>query len=66
MNIDYGLAASIAAGAMVLLAIAAGVGDHRRKTRTNLDRISLVDWPTVQFVALAAAFLFASLAFHLG
>ena len=66
MTVDYALAAWSAAGAMVLLAVAAGLGDHRRKNRANLDRIGWVDWPTVQFAALGAAFLFASIALHLG
>lgn len=64
MSIDRSLAAWVAAVAMLLLAVGAGFGDRRRRKRIDLDRIGLIDWPTVQFAALGAAFLFASIAFN--
>ena len=52
----------IGAGASLTVAVAAGLGDHRRKRRTNLDSISVIDWPTVQVLALIAAAILASIA----
>jgi hypothetical protein len=34
------------------VALAAGLADHRRRRRADLDRIGWVDWPTVQMLAL--------------
>lgn len=44
-----------AIGAMVALALAAGVADHRRRHRADLDRIGWADWPMVQMLAFLAA-----------
>jgi hypothetical protein len=52
----------IGAGAALALAIFAGLGDRRRKRRANLDSIGLVDWPTVQVLALIATAILASIA----
>jgi len=52
----------IGAGASLVMAIVAGLGDRRRKRRANLDAIGLVDWPTVQVVALIAMAILASIA----
>lgn len=54
----------IGAGATLALAIFAGFGDWRRKRRTNLDSISLVDWPSVQVIALIATAILASIALN--
>ncbi|QNQ07846.1 hypothetical protein [Sphingomonas alpina] len=48
----------------VLVALFAGLGDRRRKRRANLDRVSLLDWPTLQMFALIAAAIFIILALH--
>lgn len=50
------------AGVSLALAIFAGVGDWRRKRRANLDSIGIIDWPTVQVLALITAAILASIA----
>jgi len=52
----------IGAGSSLVLAVIAGLRDRRRKRRDNLDSIGLVDWPTVQVIALIAAAILASIA----
>jgi membrane protein required for beta-lactamase induction len=52
-------------GLAVLLALAAGVIDHRHRKRDNLDRVSLLDWRNVQVFALIAALIGLALALHL-
>ena len=54
----------IGAGAMLALAVLAGIGDWRRRRRADLNRIGIVDWPTLQVVALMAAAILASVAFN--
>lgn len=54
----------VGAGAAVLLAVAAGLGDRRRRLRQDLDRVGVVDWRTVQMAALLAAIIMAGLGFH--
>ncbi|MDQ2878414.1 MAG: hypothetical protein M3R41_04995 [Pseudomonadota bacterium] len=54
------------AGALAALAILAMMGERRRKRRRNLDRVPLIDWITVQVLALAGATLCAILAVHGG
>jgi hypothetical protein len=51
------------AGASLALAIFAGFRDWRRKRRVNLDKIGIIDWPTVQVLALFAAAILASIAY---
>ncbi|MEG3087113.1 hypothetical protein [Sphingomonas sp. PB4P5] len=46
------------------MAIAAGVGDWRRKRRADLDRVGLVDWPTLQMLALIAGAICVIIALH--
>ncbi len=51
----------IGAGATLALALYAGLGDRRRrKRRANLDSIGLVDWPTIQVLALIATAITAA------
>ncbi|QNA84586.1 hypothetical protein G4G27_11745 [Sphingomonas sp. So64.6b] len=54
----------VAAAIAVLAAILAGLGDHRRKRRVDLDRVGLINWPTLQMLALIAAAILVILAFH--
>ncbi|MBN8808682.1 MAG: hypothetical protein J0I47_10695 [Sphingomonas sp.] len=63
MTSDQQVAAGVAVAAAVL-AIAAGMIDWRQKKRRNLDRVSLLDWRTVQLVALVATIVAAAFALH--
>lgn len=65
MEGDGRAAAIVGAVACVLVAIGAGFLHRRRGRRREVDRVGLIDWPTVQFAALLGAFLLASVAFNL-
>lgn len=54
----------VGAGAMLLLALASGLFEHRRRNRHDLERVGWVPWVPVQLAALGGAFLLASLALH--
>ncbi|MES2058654.1 MAG: hypothetical protein V4564_22135 [Pseudomonadota bacterium] len=54
----------VAAIVAVLAALFFGLGDRRRKRRADLDRVGLLDWPTLQMLALIAAAIFVILALH--
>ncbi|WNO53360.1 hypothetical protein [Stakelama saccharophila] len=47
---------------MVFLAVVAGVAEHRRSRRDDLDRIGIVAWPGVQLLALMAALVLTAAA----
>lgn len=51
-----------AAGAALLVALASGFAEHRRKRRRDLDKVGWMPWVTIQFVALFAVLVLASLA----
>jgi hypothetical protein len=53
-----------AAGAAAALALLSGWADHRRRRRADLDRISMIDWRTVQIAAIAGAIISVSLALN--
>jgi hypothetical protein len=53
----------MAAGACLAVAVASGIADWRRARRRDLDRVGVVPWPTLQFVALLGTLLCAALAF---
>ncbi|MBB4153782.1 crotonobetainyl-CoA:carnitine CoA-transferase CaiB-like acyl-CoA transferase [Sphingomonas jinjuensis] len=55
-----------AAGGATLIAILAALADRRRTKRADLDRITPVDWRTVQLAAIVAMLLLVSVALHLG
>jgi hypothetical protein len=48
----------------VALAVASGVADWRRRKRPDLDRVGVMPWPTLQFAAMMAALLLASVALN--
>ena len=54
----------IGAGIALCVAVLAGVGDWRRKRRVDLDRVGLVDWPTLQMLALIVAAVCVIVAVH--
>lgn len=53
------------AAASLLTAVLAGWRERARKRRRDLDAVGLVQWPTVQFLALVALAVCAWLAFRL-
>jgi hypothetical protein len=55
-----------AAGAAALIALLAALADRRRIQRPDLDRITPIDWRTVQLAAIVAVLLLVSAALHLG
>lgn len=52
----------IAAAAALGVAVLAGLADWRRKRRVDLDRIGVVDWPTVQMLGLIVAAMLGTIA----
>jgi hypothetical protein len=46
------------------VAIGAGLGDRRRRRRSDLDRVGLIDWPTLQILAVIAGAILVILALH--
>jgi hypothetical protein len=58
-------AAGAVAVALAILALVAGVIDWRHRKRSDLDRVSLIDWRNVQVFALIATIIAAAVAFQL-
>jgi hypothetical protein len=54
-----------AAALALVLVVAAGIIDWRHRKRDDLDRVTLLDWRSVQVFALIAAVIAFSLAFNL-
>ena len=54
----------VAAGVAGGVAVAAGIGDWRRTRRADLDRIGVLDWRTLQMLAVIVAAGCAILAAH--
>ncbi|MES2098047.1 MAG: hypothetical protein V4459_14950 [Pseudomonadota bacterium] len=52
-------------GLALLVALLAGVIDYRHRKRENLDRVSLLDWRSVQVFALIVAMICLALTLHL-
>ncbi|WP_296615131.1 hypothetical protein [Sphingomonas sp.] len=57
--------AGAVAAALAILALAAGIIDWRHRKRSDLDRVSLIDWRNVQVFALIATIIAAAVAFQL-
>jgi len=55
-----------AAAIALLVALASGLAEHRRRRRADLNRIGWMPWVTIQLVALFAMLILASLALHAG
>jgi hypothetical protein len=53
------------AAVAVLLAMASGLGEHRRRRRRDMDRVGFMPWTLVQVLAMLAAVILASLALNL-
>jgi len=51
-------------GALLLLAVGAGFGEHRRRRRKDFDAVGFMPWALVQFLALIGAVCLAMLALH--
>lgn len=56
----------IAAGVALLVAVVAGVTEHRRRRRRNLERVGWVPWMAIQMAGLFAALVLVSVALHAG
>jgi hypothetical protein len=54
------------AAVLLGLAVASGYAEHRRRKRVDMDKVGVVPWPLVQFLALMGALMAASVAFNLG
>lgn len=53
------------AAAALLLAIASGFGEHRRRGRRDMDRVGFMPWTLIQVLAMLAALILASVALNL-
>ena len=53
-----------AAAGCVAVAVASGVAQWRRGRRRDPDRVGIVPWATIQFAAMMAALLIASVALN--
>ena len=49
------------AGASIVVAGVAALGDRRRTQRVDPDRVGLVDWRSIQVAALVATILLVSI-----
>jgi multisubunit Na+/H+ antiporter MnhB subunit len=47
--------------ALVLIALASGIADRRRRRRADWDRVGMVSWPLIQILALIGALACAML-----
>jgi hypothetical protein len=56
----------IGAGVALLVAILAGLAEHRRRRRRDLERVGWVPWMAIQMAGLFAALVLASVALHAG
>lgn len=56
----------IGAGVALAIAILAGLAEHRRRRRRDLERVGWMPWMAIQMAGLFAALLLVSVALHLG
>ena len=54
----------LAAGLLGLVVVASAIGERRRARRSDLDRVGVIDWPTVQLLALVGLAIIGILALH--
>jgi len=62
MQLQFWIGAGVALG----IAILAGLAEHRRRKRRDLERVGWVPWMAIQKAGLFAALLLVSVALHLG
>lgn len=62
MQLQFWIGAAVA----LLLAIVAGIAEHRRRKRRNLERVGWVPWMAIQMAGLFAALVLVSVALHTG
>lgn len=62
MQLQFWIGAGVALG----IAILAGLAEHRRRKRRDLERVGWVPWMAIQMTGLFAALLLVSVALHLG
>lgn len=53
------------AAAAIVIAVASGFGEHRRRRRLDMDRVGFVPWTLLQVLAMLAAVILASVALNL-
>lgn len=53
------------AAAALLIAIASGFGEHRRRGRRDMERVGFMPWTLIQVLAMLAALILASVALNL-
>lgn len=56
--------AAVVAAIAALVAVAAGLIDLRVRRRHDLDRVGLLDWRTMQFLALGVAIIAGAVVLH--
>lgn len=61
MQLQFWIGAGVALG----IAILAGLAEHRRRKRRDLERVGWVPWMAIQMAGLFAALLLVSVALHL-
>ncbi|MBO9715221.1 hypothetical protein [Sphingomonas sp.] len=42
-------------GGLMAVAVASGIAEHRRRNRRDMDKVGIMPWPFIQFMALIGA-----------